>query len=67
MEFDFLTVQDSKRSERRPNREEKRAWMRAAVNVAGVETGAMEGGGWNPESCPRYRRHLFFEQVPFLF
>ena len=28
--------------------------MRAAVSVAGVETGAMEGGGWNPESCPRY-------------
>ena len=25
MEFDFLTVQDSKRSERRPNREEKAA------------------------------------------
>lgn len=50
--------QDSKRSERRPNREEERAWKRAEVNEAGVETEAMDGGGWNPESCPRYTEGL---------
>ena len=47
-------MQGSKRSERRPNREEKAAGRPPAESVAGVETGAMEGGGWNPESCPRY-------------
>ena len=37
MEFDFLTVQDSKRSERRPNREEKAARRSPSVNVDAVE------------------------------
>ena len=37
MEFDFLTVQDSKRSERRPNKEEKAAGRPPAVSVDAVE------------------------------
>ena len=24
------------------------------MSEAGVESGAMDGGAWNPESCPRY-------------
>ena len=37
MEFDFLTVQDSKRSERRPNREEKAARRPPAESEDAVE------------------------------
>jgi len=41
--------------------------MSPAVSEDGVESGAMDGGAWNPESCPRYTKALGELQVLFLF
>ena len=60
-----MTVQGSKRSERRPNREEKRAWMRAAVNVDAVEGADRKSATVTASPAPAITDHS--EMSGFLF
>ena len=71
MEFDFLTVQDSKRSERRPNKEEKAAGRSPAESEGAVE-GADRTSATVPTSpAPAKKNHfsnevIFFVQMMFV-
>ena len=54
MEFEFLTVQGSKRSERRPNREEKAEGRPPAESVDAVEGADRKSATVTASPAPLY-------------
>ncbi len=60
-----MTVQGSKRSERRPNREEEQAWMRAAVSMDAVEGADRKSATVTASPAPAITDHS--EMSGFLF
>ena len=67
MEFDFLTVQDSKRSERRPNKEEKAAGRPPSESVDAVEGADRKSATVTASPALAIEKNFSFDAEVFLF
>ena len=67
MKFDFLTVQGSKRSERRPNKEEEATGRPPAVSVDAVEGADRKSATVTASPAPAIGENFSFDAEVFLF